>query len=209
MNLLKKNKQDLIISKLNLNYYYKQYMYYIIDNMYILNLKHFEIKLNNLYKVIKNLLLDGGKIGYLAYSSVFKKDFYKSLKISKKYSLFTNYKFSYTYNKNLKNIIRIYTLWRGGSFTSNVHLKKKELCDFFIIGDVAANNHYILNEINILKRPVISFIRFDLKDNTRILYKLFGNHANLNVLYFYNKLLNYYIYKSMIYKKINFYFYFI
>lgn len=213
-NLLIKNKQNLILSKINLNYYYKQYLYYIVCNTFILNLKHFEIKLNNTYKLVKNLLLENGKIGFLGFINTF-----KNLKVSKNtLTLNSNQNINYFFNNFTKNkeannflnkTINLYNIWRGGYFTTNFYLKKKELSDLYIFGDISVNSFYIFNEIVILKKPIISFIRFDYKNFDLILYKLFGNYANNNVLYFYKKILFYFIYKSTIYKKINFYYYFL
>jgi hypothetical protein len=39
-----------------------------------------------------------------------------------------------------------------------------------------------------------------------ILYKIFGNYKNNEILYFYKKIIYYFILKSYIYRKINFYF---
>lgn len=214
-NLLLKNKQNLIISKINLNYYSKQYLYYIIDNAFILNLKHFELKLNISYKLIKYLIIENGKIGFLGFSDTFKniKNNKNSLnvhsnRINMSFYLknyIKNIKLNYFLNKSLN----FYNVWRGGYFTTNFYLKKKELSDLFIFGDISLNSYYMFNEIVILKKPIISFIRFDYKNFDLILYKLFGNYNNNNVLYFYKKILFYFIYKSTIYKKINFYYYFL
>lgn len=213
-NLLIKNKQNLILSKINLNYYYKQYLYYIVGNTFILNLKHFEIKLNNIYKLVKYLLIENGKIGFLSFLNTF-----KNLKISKNNltlnsfqninSFFNNFTKNKKANAFLTKTINLYNIWRGGYFTTNFYLKRKELSDLYIFGDISVNSFYIFNEIVILKKPIISFIRFDYKNFDLILYKLFGNYANNNVLYFYKKILFYFIYKSIIYKKINFYYYFL
>ena len=214
-NLLIKNKQNIIISKVNLNYYSKQYMYYILDNTYILNLKHFEIKLNNIYKLIKYLLIENGKIGFLGFSNVFKKLKTSNNKILvnnskiELFDFFSSYKNNTLFNKILNKIINIHNVWRGGSFTTNFYLKKKQVSDIYLLGDISMNSYYIFNEIVILKKPIISFIRFDYKKFNLILYKLFGNYSNNNVLYFYKKILFYYIQKSMIYKKINFFYYFL
>jgi hypothetical protein len=206
-NLLIRNKQNFIISKLNLNFYYKQYMYYILNNTYIINLKHFEIKLNNLYKLIKILLINNGKLGFLSFNNInfknklFHNNFDKNLNKKDVFYFFNNIIF----NKN----IHIHHLVRGGYFTTNFYLKLKKISDFYFFGDISINNYYILKDIFILKKPIISFIRFDYKDINTILYKLFGNYKNNNVLYFYKKIIYYFILKSFIYKKINFYYYFL
>jgi len=213
--LLIKNKQNLIVSKINLNYYYKQYLYYIIGNTFMLNLKHFEIKLNNIYKLFKYLLLENGKIGFLTFANSFVDfPFFKNAIDNKNYqkklkSSLLAYNDNMEINKFLDKSINIHNMWRGGYFTTNFYLKKKQLSDLYIFGDISSNSYYIFNEIIILKKPIISFIRFDYKNFNFILYKLFGNFNNVDVLFFYKKLLFYFIYKSMLYKKINFYYYFL
>lgn len=213
--LLIKNKQNLIVSKINLNYYHKQYLYYIIGNTFMLNLKHFEIKLNNIYKLFKYLLIENGQIGFLGFLNTLKYFAIPKNKVNLKksnnilISFFKNYNQNKEINNFFKKTVNIHNIWRGGYFTTNFYLKKKELSDLYIFGDISLNSYYIFNEIVILKKPIISFIRFDYKNFNLILYKLFGNFSNNNVLFFYKKLLYYFIYKSMIYKKINFYYYFL
>lgn len=213
-NLLIKNKQNLIISKINLNYYFKQYMYYVLDNTYIINLKHFELKLNNIYKVIKYLLIANGKIGFLNFSNTFKDFKIKSTELklintqNNLSSFFNIYNKEYINFKLIKYVLNIHNIWHGGYFTTNFYLKEKELSDIYIFGDISLNSYYAFNEIVILKKPIISFIRFDYKYLNLMMYKLFGNYANADILYFYKKIIFYYIYKSVIYKKINFYYYF-
>lgn len=210
-NFLVLNKNQYLITKINLNFYYKQYMYFVIHNKYIINLKHFELKLNILYKLVKMLLLSNGRVGFIAYDIILKnkiKTYSNKLKTKlKKYlnSLFVNNFFEIKFFKTLKSCITIYHNYRGGYFTTNFYIFKKKLSDIFIIGDLSSNLYYIVNELFILRKPVISFIRFDFKNIVKVLYKIFGNYKNADVLAFYKKIIYYFMFKSLIYKKLYFY----
>jgi hypothetical protein len=181
MKTLKNFRQVNIISaKYDTNYIKKNsfiYYHFINNNSIVFNIKYLSLFLTNIYKVLKHLLIFNGKFGFINFN-------YKSV----------SYKFK-------RKIINIYNDYSGGYFTSNFYLKKKRYSDVFFLSDILLNDYFLVNELFILKKPIISFSNFNYNLNA-ILYKIVGYK---DFALFYNKLFYYYIVKLISYKRFNFF----